>query len=179
MADKRKAKKTIIVALLLLVLGAAFCFSNFLYVHYRYPLKYRDLIEKNAADFGLEPSLVASVIFEESRFKADAKSGAGAQGLMQIMPDTASFIAKNLGESLPQNITEPEVNIRYGSWYLKYLLGKSGNDEKAALASYNAGPGNVASWQSQGQKIQFKETADFVSRLEKSKNIYQQYYFNK
>lgn len=178
MADAKKVKKVITLVLVLFILGAALCAVLPIYIHFHYPLNYRPEIEKNAQSNNISPSLLAAVVYEESRFNEQATSKVGASGLMQIMPETASFIAQKIGESTPQNIVDPATNIKYGSWYLKYLLDRSDGDESSALAAYNAGPTNVANWKSQGQEIQFEETANFVKRIEKTKEIYKKYYFH-
>ena len=119
------------------------------------------------------PALLAAVIYQESRFKADARSEAGAIGLMQLQPDTAKGIAIRTGGSRFQtsDLYNPEINIRYGSWYLRHLLSKY-DDERLALAAYNAGQRNVDTWRAEGKGIQFSETRAYVDRVEELKEIY-------
>ena len=110
------------------------------------------IVEREAAAHGLDPELVNAVIWVESRFRPEAKSSAGARGLMQLMPATAAHLAKQLGERRPK-AHDPEFNIKAGSYYLSRLLERFDGDERLAVAAYNAGPGNVAKWQSQGKEL--------------------------
>src|SRR5918998_2097781 len=111
------------------------------------PLRHDDIIRQQAADKGVDASLIAAVIYTESRFR-DQTSHAGAKGLMQIMPETADYIAaKSGGIAFEQgDLATPQVNIAYGSWYLRHLLDKYDGREALALAAYNAGQGNVDQW---------------------------------
>jgi soluble lytic murein transglycosylase len=119
------------------------------------------------------------VIEQESKFRADAKSSAGAIGLMQLLPATAQGIAIHTGGSkfVVSDLYNPEINIRYGAWYLHHLMQKYG-DEKTALAAYNAGQQNVDSWRAQGEGIQFAETRAYVDKVERLKGIYRRAYRN-
>jgi soluble lytic murein transglycosylase len=119
------------------------------------------------------------VIEQESKFRADAKSSAGAIGLMQLLPATAQGIAIHTGGSkfVVSDLYNPEINIRYGAWYLHHLIQKYG-DEKTALAAYNAGQQNVDSWRAQGQGIQFAETRTYIDKVERLKGIYRRAYKN-
>jgi soluble lytic murein transglycosylase len=111
------------------------------------PLRHEDIIRQQARDKGLDPALIAAVIYQESRFK-DQTSHAGARGLMQITPDTARFIAKNSGgvRFVQGDLGTPQINIAYGSWYLRYLLTRYGGRTPLAVAAYNAGMRNVDGW---------------------------------
>ena len=111
-----------------------------------YPLRYRHRA-RACENYDLDPSFLAAVIEQESKFRADAKSSAGAIGLMQLQPATAKGIAIRTGGSkfVLSDLYDPELNIRYGSWYLHHLLVKYG-DERLALAAYNAGQQNVDRW---------------------------------
>jgi len=117
------------------------------------------------------------VIYSESKFNADARSGAGAIGLMQLTPGTAKGIAQYTGGSRfrVSDLTNPDINIRYGAWYLGHLLHKYGN-ERLALAAYNAGQDNVDRWQREHVGIQFGETKDYVAKVERLKKIYRRTY---
>src|SRR5690349_1130890 len=108
------------------------------------PLRHDDIIRQQAADKHLDPSLIAAVIYAESRFR-DQTSHAGAKGLMQILPSTADYIAHLSGgtEFERGDLADPQINIAYGSYYLRYLLRKYGGNEAIALAAYNAGEGKV------------------------------------
>ena len=133
----------------------------------------------HSANYDLNPALLAAVIEQESKFRADAKSSAGAIGLMQLLPATAEGIAIHTGGSkfVVSDLYNPEINIRYGAWYLHHLMQKYG-DEKTALAAYNAGQQNVDSWRAQGQGIQFAETRAYVDKVERLKGIYRRAYKN-
>jgi len=113
------------------------------------------------------------VIYTESKFDARARSDAGAVGLMQLLPDTAKGIAERTGgrRFVPSDLYDPEINVRYGSWYLRHLLDKYG-DERAALAAYHAGQANVDRWRAQGLGIQFAQTRYYVDKVERLKRIY-------
>ncbi|MBC7545456.1 MAG: lytic transglycosylase domain-containing protein [Candidatus Sericytochromatia bacterium] len=147
------------------VVAAALPWTTDVFWHWRYPYRYRQIIERAAAEFQLDPFLVAAVIREESRFNPRAVSGVGAIGLMQMMPSTAGWAAKNLGQPAPGSdaLHKPEVNIRLGAWYLHYLIRRH-KDLPDALAAYNGGEGNVARWRQTGQGIPFPETREFVAR---------------
>jgi soluble lytic murein transglycosylase len=110
----------------------------------RYPLKYEQIVRGHARNYELDPALLAAVIYQESKFRSDAKSDSGAIGLMQLQPETAKGIAIRTGGSRFQtsDLYDPELNVRYGSWYLRHLLDKY-DDERTALAAYNAGQRNV------------------------------------
>ncbi len=139
----------------------------------RYPLHYTAIVKGHARNYQLEPALLAAVIDAESKFHADAKSGSGAIGLMQLLPTTAQGIALHTGGSnfRTEDLYDPEINVRYGSWYLRHLLDKY-RDERTALAAYNAGQNNVDRWLARGSGIRFAETRAYVDRVEKLKGIY-------
>ena len=147
------------------------------YERLRYPLEYEQIVVGHAENYDLEPHLLAAVIYQESKFDADAVSSSGAVGLMQLLPETAQGIADRTGGSgwHERDLVDPELNIRYGSWYLRHLLDKYG-DEELALAAYNAGQANVDRWREQGVGIQFDETRHYVRRVQKLKAIYARAY---
>src|SRR5215218_5320074 len=111
------------------------------------PLRHEDIIRQQAADKSLDPSLIAGVIYVESRFR-DQTSRAGAKGLMQILPSTADYIARKSGGTrfTQGDLATPQLNIAYGTWYLRYLLQHYHGNELLALAAYNAGEGKVDQW---------------------------------
>lgn len=131
----------------------------------------------HAANYDIDPALLAAVIEQESKFRADAKSSAGAIGLMQLLPDTAKGIAIHTGGSkfVLSDLYNPEINIRYGAWYLHHLMQRYG-DEKTALAAYNAGQQNVDRWRAEGKGIEFPETRAYVDKVERLKGIYRRTY---
>lgn len=142
-----------------------------------YPLHYQAIVRGHATHYRLSPALLAAVIEQESKFKADARSSTGAIGLMQLLPDTAKGIAIHTGgdKFVVSDLDNPEINVRYGAWYLRHLLDKY-HDERLALAAYNAGQANVDEWQRKGIEIQFPETRAYVSRVERLKGIYRRAY---
>lgn len=143
------------------------------YDRLRYPLRYEVIVRGHAANYDLDPALLAAVIYTESRFDADARSDAGAVGLMQLLPDTARGIAMRTGGDrfVVSDLLEPELNVRYGSWYLRHLL-RLYDDERWALAAYHAGPGNVDRWRSDGGVIAFAETRAYVDKVLEVQRVY-------
>src|SRR3954463_928200 len=111
------------------------------------PLKHEDIIRQQSHAKGLDPALVAAVIYQESKF-ADRTSSAGARGLMQITPDTARFIAKQSGgvRFTLEDLGTPQINVAYGTWYLRWLLDRYDGRTALAVAAYNAGFGHVDEW---------------------------------
>jgi soluble lytic murein transglycosylase len=142
-----------------------------------YPLDYAPIVRGHARNYGLDPALLAAVIYQESKFRASAKSRSGAIGLMQLLPGTAKGIALHTGGTrfVLSDLYEPELNVRYGAWYLRHLIGKYG-DERTALAAYNAGQRNVDGWRRAGRGIVFEETRRYVGHVEELKAIYRRAY---
>jgi soluble lytic murein transglycosylase len=147
------------------------------YERLRYPLEYEQIVVGHAENYRLEPNLLAAVIYQESKFEADAVSSSGAVGLMQLLPATAQGIADRTGGTgwHERDLVDPELNVRYGSWYLRHLLDKY-DDEETALAAYNAGQSNVDEWRAEGKGIQFSETRHYVDRVEHLKGVYARAY---
>jgi soluble lytic murein transglycosylase len=150
------------------------------------PLRHEDIIRQQASDKGLDPALIAAVIFEESRFR-DQTSHAGARGLMQITPATARFIARDSGGTafVEGDLATPQVNISYGAYYLRYLLRRYDGDVTLATAAYNAGETNVNRWVAQAggrerfdtdDHIPFKETRDYVHDVKQKRQEYRDNY---
>jgi len=126
------------------------------------PLRHEDVIRQQAREKGVDPALIAAVIYQESRFR-DQTSQAGARGLMQITPDTARFIARRTGGTRFEirDLANPDINIRYGSWYLSWLLDHYDGRTPLALAAYNGGIGNVDKWVADaGGPDEFDHVAD-------------------
>ena len=142
-----------------------------------YPLRYEQIVRGHARNYDLDPALLAAVIYQESKFRANARSDSGAIGLMQLLPDTAKGIALHTGGSAfrVDDLYNPEINVRYGAWYLRHLMDKYG-DERTALAAYNAGQNNVDRWRRDGRGIVFAETRAYVARVEDLKKIYREAY---
>lgn len=136
------------------------------------PIFYRDLLNKNAAVYKIDPLLVAAIIKVESKFLPGAQSPVGAIGLMQIMPQTGREIADKLGidNFTQRDLYIPEINIELGFYYLNDLKKEFGPDLVATLASYNAGKNNVKNWKGKNAKlsieqIPFKETRNFTKSV--------------
>jgi soluble lytic murein transglycosylase len=147
------------------------------YARMRYPLEYDQIIRGHAENYDLDPALLAAVIYRESKFDAGARSSEGAIGLMQLLPNTARGIALNTGGSkfrVP-DLYDPEINVRYGSFYLRRLLNKYG-DERLALAAYNAGQANVDRWLATAGEIEFAETRSYVDDVLETRDIYRRAY---
>ena len=151
------------------------------------PLRHDDIIRQQAADKHLDPSLIAAVIYTESRFR-DETSHAGAKGLMQILPSTADYIARKSGGTAFEqgDLATPQINIAYGSWYLRYLLDRYHGSVVLTLAAYNAGEGKVDQWWqaavARGEPfrvashIPFPETRTYVGRVLDARARYRREY---
>jgi soluble lytic murein transglycosylase len=146
------------------------------------PLRHEDIIRQQAADKGVDASLIAGVIYNESRFR-DQTSHAGARGLMQITPQTAQEIAqKSGGTQFEQgDLATPQINIAYGTWYLRWLLDRYGGNEMLAVAAYNAGTGNVDKWIGadpgmRAADIPFPETRAYVRNVLDARGTYRKRY---
>src|SRR5262249_57445673 len=128
-----------------------------------YPLNYEQIVRGHARNYDLDPALLAAVIYQESKFKANARSSSGAIGLMQLLPDTAKGIAIHTGGTAfrVDDLYDPEINVRYGAWYLRHLLDKYG-DERTALAAYNAGQDNVHRCHRAGLRTPFPHTPAYA-----------------
>ena len=144
------------------------------------PLQHEDIIRQQATDKDLDPAMIAAVIYSESRFR-DQESHAGALGLMQITPQTAHVIERLSGGStfVTSDLSNPQINISYGSYYLRYLLHRYHGNEVAALAAYNAGTGNVDKWGGSDLKesdIEFPETRAYVDEVLNKQQDYRNQY---
>jgi soluble lytic murein transglycosylase len=144
------------------------------------PLRHEDVIRQQAAEKGVDAALIAAVIYSESKF-SDQTSSAGARGLMQITPEAASYIEKQSGGTTFRlsDLSDPELNIRYGTFLLRELLDRYDGDEAAALAAYNAGPGNADRWGGAGltaAEIPFPETRAYVEEVLQKRDEYRRKY---
>ncbi len=148
------------------------------------PLRHDDIIRQQAQDKDLDPALIAAVIYEETRFQPRT-SPAGAEGLMQITPETASFIAERSGATTfrLEDLADPQINISYGSFYLRHLIDRYGGDERLAVAAYNAGATNVDAWLAEAdddeldlEDIRFVETREYVADVEERRKEYEKNY---
>ncbi len=150
-----------------------------------YPIKYSELVDKAAEDYGLEKPLIYAVIKTESGFNPDSESRVGAVGLMQMMPESFKWVQKLRGTALDESeLSDPAVNVDYGCYYLNYLL-KHYGDERCAVAAYNAGF-VVSDWlkdstySSDGKtlkEIPYPETSKYVKKVEHAKEMYKKLYF--
>jgi soluble lytic murein transglycosylase len=149
------------------------------------PLKDDAIIRQQSQNKQLDPGLVAAIIYQESRFR-DQTSRAGALGLMQILPQTATFVAQNSGAKnfTISDLAKPDVNIAYGTWYLQYLLRHYQGNTELAVAAYNAGEQNVDAWirQAGGRShfrvvnAPFAETREYVQKVLDNREQYRRYY---
>jgi soluble lytic murein transglycosylase len=150
------------------------------------PLRHDDIIRQQAREKHVDPALIAAVIYEESKFR-DQTSHAGARGLMQITPRTADFIARRSGGTrfTEDDLATPQINIAYGTYYLRYLIDRYDGNEELAIAAYNAGETNVDRWvRAAGgpggfdvdRDIPFPETRHYVHGVEKHRKQYRENY---
>lgn len=182
-----------VLGLILLALGVALAGGLYVveaepdwYLRLRYPLQYETILRTHADNYGLDPALLAAVIYTESKFDPSAKSQAGAIGLMQLLPSTAQGIADHTGGGnyRPSDLYDPEINIRYGAWYLSRMARKYRDHPQAldlALAAYNAGQGNVDAWVAATPagapvRIRFRETRDYLERVHRLQGLYRSAY---
>ena len=191
--EEERQRRALILAVVVFALALAAYFlsqSEPVQRRYLYPYPDQELVELYAKANGVDSALVASVIMNESRFQNDARSPRGAIGLMQIMPETAQWIAVQLGDdnfSL-EKLHEPETNIRYGVWYLAELQREFAGNNILALAAYNAGRGTVRDWIEEGDwpwtfhaldKIPYPETRSYVKNVLQNRIRYEKLYSGK
>jgi len=185
-AGSRRGRRTLVIGGTLLVAGlGAFLLVNSgrfqrTLEEFTLPLRHEDIIRQQAADKGVPADLIAAVIYAESRFR-DQTSHAGARGLMQITPSTAKLIESLSGGQTFKfdDLSDPDINIRYGTFYLRYLLDKFDGNEVAALAAYNAGETNVIAWGGsslQLDDIPFPETRGYVEDVLDKRDDYARHY---
>lgn len=198
MTKKRKKKKSGCVGLVVVVLILVLCVAVFIYgdmfskirigiEHQLYPLKYEQEIIKAGEKYDLEPELIASVIYAESKFQEDATSSVGAMGLMQLMPETFQWLCEKRGEEYTtDDLYDPFINIDYGSYYLSWLYEHFG-DIYTACAAYNAGIGAVEGWLEEDiytndgvtlSYIPYGETSNYVAKIQNAVPKYNELYFD-
>lgn len=152
-----------------------------------YPFPYQDIVYHNSLKYEINPYLVAGIIRNESKFNSQARSPKGATGLMQLMPETAHWVATQTKQAdfSERDLEIPEVNIRLGTWYLAELKNEFEDNEVLTLAAYNGGRGNVKKWMAQFgwtyafqeiEQIPFKETREYVQKVLRDKQHYQELY---
>lgn len=180
----QKIRKKIIISLcvflaFILILGLS-VYLNYISDLKNHPLKYEYEVRMSSEKHGLDPLLVFSVILVESHFTPDAVSGSGAQGLMQLMPETAEWVAWRQNMQYDKNrIFEPAYNIDFGCYLLSYLLDYYNGNTELAIAAYNAGRNAVDGWIAEGEysagehiKIPYPETRNYVKKV---LNAYKKY----
>jgi soluble lytic murein transglycosylase len=184
----RRALLALLVVIAAAGLGTAYVLVSepAWYLRIRYPLRYEAIIREHARNYDLPPALVAAVIYTESKFDPSTRSRAGAIGLMQLLPATAVGIATRTGGGrfTPNDLYDPEINVRYGCWYLRNLRARyrsRPNAAELALAAYNAGQANVDRWLAQtpaGQPvtIPFAETRAYLHRVRDLEGVYAKAY---
>ena len=184
-----RSTKTV-VWLLIMVLAVVWFFfygGKTMLLRYFYPKQYEEIVEKYSKEYELDKYFVYAVIQTESKFDPDAVSDAGAMGLMQLMEETARECneKENFGYNIPENLTDPEANIRIGCYYLSRLLEIFDNDKELALIAYNGGIGNVSKWLDDENFADgkggldytpYKETNDYVDKVMRSYDIYRAIY---
>jgi len=144
------------------------------------PLRHEDIIRQQSAEKEVDAALIAAVIYSESKF-SDQTSSAGARGLMQITPEAANEIERLSGGTSFRldDLSDPEINIRYGTFLLGELLDRFDGDEAAVLAAYNAGPSNAEEWGGSDltvEEIPFPETRAYVEEVLEKKTAYREEY---
>lgn len=149
-----------------------------------YPIKYEDIIPEKSQEYGLDTYLVFAIVKVESGFYPEATSAKGARGLMQLMPETARWIAsqRNVGYS-QELLYDPTYNLDFGCWYLASLYREFRGDTTRSLAAYNAGRGNVRRWLEENiwngedqTQIPFPETRRYLERVRAMARIYRRLY---
>lgn len=156
---------------------------GFSYISIKYPIGYKSIIVKESNEYDMDPYLIASIINVESSYDSNAISKKEARGLMQISPQTGKWASEvlNLEGYKEENLFKPEVNIKIGSWYLNKLFKEFNGDLDLILMAYNAGSGNVNKWLKDLEhskdgvsidNIPFKETENYVKRINKNYKIY-------
>lgn len=171
------------ITLLLVIVSVFGLGGYYVYFYYRYPVMYKGYILENAQCYFLDEHLVASIINVESSFDKDAVSKAGAIGLMQIMPATGEEIARKLAINnfSKEMLFHEYTNIKFGCFYLRYLLDIFNGDLRNALASYNAGISNVYTWLSNPQyssdgisikTTPYGETNEYIERVLRNMDVY-------
>lgn len=176
-----KLKKIIFI---LAAAAVIFAFSHgYIEKTYIYPLKYSEYVERAAEKYNIDKYLVYSIIKAESSFNEYARSHADAKGLMQVTDETAEWAAEQMDIQRDFNIYNPEININIGTWYISKLTSDNNGNLMLALASYNAGGGNVKKWLEKSdtdefdmENIEFEETRTYVEKTLKYYKKYKKLY---
>lgn len=185
---KMLARSLTVLVILALSVGAGFAYD---YICDRldrraHPRAYEEYVSRYAAEYGVPEPVIYAVIKIESNFQSDAKSSAGALGLMQMTPDTFAWLMTHLKENYEVGMLyDPETNIKYGTYFLAYLYREFGLWE-TAFAAYNAGMARVKAWQENSDyadengvlvSIPFKETREYVAKVKKATETYERLYY--
>jgi len=178
---KRKSKgrlSGILWVMILIFLSIVVTFPKWISIFY--PEPHRDIVLSAAYDNHIDPYLVFAIIRAESKFQPTAESAVGARGLMQIMPETAQWIASQQGitDFNEADLHEPEVNIQFGCWYIANLSKEFNDNLPLVIASYNAGRGQVGEWLQSGEwdgSLQKVEDVPFLETREYIKNVMRNY----
>lgn len=185
LSGRRPPRAALLAGVLVLLLGGWLVVHLTMpswYARWWYPLDYAGAIRGEAAATGVDADLIAAVIYRESKFSSGARSDQGAVGLMQVLPETASWIHRQPGAPsvTPDALAEPAANIAYGAWYLRYLTAKYGSVE-LALVAYNGGETNLRQWMDLARRdgrsfsvaqVPFAETRGFVASVEHARGVY-------
>ena len=173
MRKKTRVNLFVIIGLAIILAISAYLFLPGVLGDTVVPLKYENWIKQYSRAYGVDPSLVAAVIMQESRFNPTAQSPKGASGLMQFMPGTGATMAKEVGKP-NYDLFDPETSINFGAAHIRDLLVKYNGNIDAALAGYNAGTGNADKWIRLGilSNIPFKETRNYVVNVKNYQKIY-------
>lgn len=178
---QKSTKKMIVLALIFLFIALGAMVYKVALPKYL-PLAYETEIAAFSEAHGLDKDFVLAVIYTESKFQKDAVSGAGAVGLMQIIPETGEWVQGHLGLSAETlDLTDPAQNINIGCWYLQWLMEKFDNNYTLVLAGYNAGHNKVAQWLENDEysqdgtsldEIPFPETDRYVKKVQFMQLLY-------
>lgn len=186
--------KKIKILIKILIIIVLICFLLFRVVKVQdiileniYPKKYEEYVQKYSEENGIDPLLTFAIIKAESNFNPEVKSSSNACGLMQLMESTANEMATklNMNNFNTQDLYNPEISIKLGTYYFSNLLKEYNGNTLLALTAYNAGKGNVKRWIEQGkinedgtdiENIPFKETSNYVRKILRDYKIYQELY---
>jgi len=177
----------LLVVTLAIIFSVLYLFQAKWFWRIFYPWPYRTEITQEAKRLEIDPYLLVALVRVESRFNTNAQSAVGARGLMQVMPETASWAAQQIGlQNFHENqLYQPEINLQIGTWYLNHLFEEFKGNKITGLAAYNAGYGNVHAWVGTGQwsgtmadlqRIPFPETQLYLRAVMRDYEIYKYLY---
>lgn len=182
---KRKRKHRFVVLLLIAIVVIIIFNASIVALQTAFPKSYGDIVERYAQEYGLDANLLYAIIETESGFNKDAVSDVGAMGLTQMMPETFQWLQTKTGETLPDDaLFEPEVSIKYGAYFLRYLIDEFG-DEATAIAAYHAGITKVHDWleneeySADGKTLKYipyEDTRGYVQKVLFNQKVYSYLY---